>query len=93
LRQKVALTAIAILALLLFLFVPFAPESIPGPVQLPCYSLGTCPEGVIHFTVSLSCYLTGDSPRMFVGDSYSPQISDNGSHLFFGCHLGNTVIA
>jgi hypothetical protein len=77
------------LALLLFLFVPFAPESIPGP----CHSPGTCPEGRIHFSVSLSCYLTGDSLLMVLGDSYSPQISVNVNHLFFGCHLGNTLIS
>ncbi len=71
------------LALGLFLFVPFAPESISGPR----------PGGHIDFTVSLSCFLTGDNPLTVLGDSYSPQISVNGNHLFYGCHLGNTPIS
>lgn len=48
---------------------------------------------MIHFSVSLSCYVAGDSSKMFLGDSYSPQISDNGNHLFYGCALDSALIA
>ena len=41
---------------------------------------------MIHFTISLSCYLTGDNSNgFFLGDSYSPQVTTNGSNLYFGC--------
>jgi hypothetical protein len=84
----VAVTATVILALALFLYVPFIEESSLGPVQLPCYFAGTCNPGYVHFTISLSCYLSGDSPTNFVsefrlGDSYSPQV--NHGELFYGC--------
>jgi hypothetical protein len=66
-RNKVA---IAILAIVFFLFVPFIGASSLGPVQLPCYFAGACKPGYAHFTISLSCYVSGDSLQMFLGDSY-----------------------
>ncbi len=83
--HRVALAVIFGLAIGLFIFLPFVPESIHAPFG--ACSPGSCQEGVIHFTVSLSCYVAGDSPSMFLGDSYSPQMSVNGDHLFYGCHL------
>jgi hypothetical protein len=83
--------AVASVALALFFFVPLVPESIPGP--LPLCSSDTCHPGTIHFTVSLSCYVTGDGPLTLLGDSYSPRISVNGNHLLYGCRLGNTLFS
>jgi hypothetical protein len=86
-RKKVALTAIVVLALTFFFFVPLIGASAPaGGPQPSCYFAGTCKQLELHFTISLSCYLSGDSPEgFFLGDSYSLQVTENGSNLFFGC--------
>ena len=85
-RRKVTLVAVAILAVGIFFFLPFVPASEPGGIQLQCYFAGTCPEGMIHFSTSLSCYVSGDKTNgFFIGDSYSLQVTTNGSNLYFGC--------
>lgn len=80
-RTNIAVVLGIVAVVAVIFFVPFIPDSIPGPAQLPCYYVGTCPEGMIHFTISFSCYLTGFS----LGDSYSPQVTTNGNNLYFGC--------
>jgi hypothetical protein len=69
-RQKVALTSIVVLALVFFIFVPFVRASTPGPYQFPCYYAGTCKPSEVYFTVSLSCYLLGESPNTWLGAYY-----------------------
>lgn len=84
-RRKAILVAITILALGFFFLIPFIQASEIGVIQQPCYFAGSCEPAYVHFTISLSCFLTGDNGQLgFLGLSYAPHVSTNGDH-WFGC--------
>ncbi|MGA2198312.1 MAG: hypothetical protein ABSG45_00060 [Nitrososphaerales archaeon] len=68
--RKRASALVVLLALGVFLGTPVVGVSIPGPIN-PCSLNPTCTPSYFHFTESLSCYLQGGGPEVWLGTYYS----------------------